>query len=111
MRETRPEWEMAELDEEDIKEIRALEKRLGDICLVAVKKGGALYVLEAKMAPNVWQPVDRVYAGIENLKAYYSDEETAKLSKGALKSFLAAGKKEGFPKRPIRIRKIIEDRE
>lgn len=106
MGETWPKMEVAELSEEDIEAIRALEKRLGDICLVAVKKGDAFYILEAKVAPNVWEPVDKVYPGIENLRAYYSHEEAAKLSKGALKSFLASTKKGTLKKRPIRIRKI-----
>lgn len=106
MKKTTADIKIAELSAEDMEAIRTLEKRLGDICLIAVKKGDALYALEAKMAPNVWEPVDKVYPEIENLKAYYADEDAAKLSKGALKSYLIASKKYKGLKRPIRIKKI-----
>ena len=71
---------MAALNTEDLEEIRSLEKKLGDICLIAVEKSDAIFALEAKVAPNVWEPVDQVYPDIENLRAYYADEKTAHLS-------------------------------
>ena len=97
---------MADLNTEDLEEIRSLEKKLGDICLIAVEKSDAIYALEAKIAPNVWKPVDQVYPDIENLRAYYSDEETAHLSKGALKSFLHSNTHYKKLKKPVRVRKI-----
>jgi len=106
MRENDNILKMAELNIGDLEQIKILEKKLGDICLIAVEKEDALYVLEAKVAPNKWAHVDMVYPEIENLKAYYGTEETAKLSKGALKSFLISNTKYKNQKRPVRIRKI-----
>ena len=97
---------MADLNTEDLEEIRSLEKKLGDICLLAVEKRDAIYALEAKTAPNVWETVDRVFPDIENLRAYYSDEKTAHLSKGALKTFLNSNRRYQRLKKPIRVRKI-----
>jgi hypothetical protein len=97
---------IAELSSKDIEAIRALEKKLGDVCLVAVERKDAIYMLEAKMAPNLWEPVDQVYPAIKGLKVFYSDEDTAKLAKSALKSLLNAKKSEEIQKRPIRIKKI-----
>lgn len=96
---------MAKLTEADIEAIKALEKKLGNTCLVAVEKSDAMYALEAKTAPNVWEPVHTVYPEIEDLKSYYPDQETAKLAKGGLKGLLnsTSYKKR---KKPIRIRKI-----
>jgi hypothetical protein len=100
---------MASLDEQDIKIIQELEKKLGpDICLVAVEKKSVLYALEAKMAPNDWQRVDEVYPEIESLKAYYHDYDVAKANKAALKTFLIHNQtKRNIKKRPIRIRQIV----
>lgn len=98
---------MAQLNEEDIQAIRSLETRLGRVCLLAVERRDAIYALEAKIAPNIWKPVDQVYPEIEDLQAYYLDEESARVSKGSLKRFLAA-KDTKNGKRPIRIRTISE---
>jgi hypothetical protein len=106
MKQLKQDLKYAELSRETIQTIRDFEKQLGDICLIAVHKADALFVLEAKMAPNEWMRVDEVYPEIENLKAYFSDEDTAKLAKGALKSFLGSHKDYKKKKRPIRIRKI-----
>lgn len=97
---------MAQLNEEDIRAIRSLETRLGRVCLLAVEPRDAIYVLEAKMAPNLWKPVDQVYPEIEDLRAYYLDEESARISKSSLKRFLTA-KDTKNGKRPIRIRKVL----
>ena len=97
---------VAALNTEDLEEIRSLEKKLGDICLIAVEKNDAIFALEAKIGPNAWEPVDPVYPDIENLRAYYADEKTAHLSKGALKSFLHSNKHYKKLKKPIRVRKI-----
>jgi hypothetical protein len=97
---------IAELGHEAIEAIKELEKKLGDICLLAVQKNEALYVLEAKLEPNLWEPIELVYPEIDNLKAYYSTEDEARLAKGALKNYLIARKKRGIIKRPIRVRKI-----
>jgi hypothetical protein len=106
MEKREPELKIAELSLKDIEAIKALEKELGDVCLVAVERKDAIFLLEAKMAPNVWEPVDKVYPEIKGLKVFYSDEDTAKLAKSALKSLLNAKKSEQIQKRPIRIRKI-----
>ena len=101
-----PDLKIAALSSKDIEAIRALEKELGDVCLVAVEKKDAIFLLEAKVGPNVWEPVDQVYPEIKGLKVFYSDEDTAKLAKSALKSLLNAKKSEQIQKRPIRINKI-----
>ncbi len=97
---------MAQISSSELEEIKALEKKLGDICLIAVERSDAIYVLEAKLGPNDWEAVDKVYPEIEKLRAFYGDEETAKLSKGALKSFLNASKDFKDKKKPVRIRRI-----
>lgn len=98
--------QIAELDPEALEAIRELEEKLGHICLLAVEKNEALYVLDAKLAPNHWESIEQVYPEIDNLKAFYGTEEEARLAKGALKNYLIAGKKRGIVKRPIRVRKI-----
>ena len=97
---------MAQISSSELEEIKALEKKLGDICLIAVEKSDAIFVLEAKIGPNEWKSVDKVYPEIERLRAFYGDEETAKLSKGALKSFLNASNDFKGRKKPVRIRRI-----
>lgn len=98
--------EIARINEQDLKAINALEKSIGeDICLIAVRKIRPLFVLEAKLKANDWRRIDEIYP-IENLKAFYTDEEEAKLAKGALKTALNGNLKNKYTKRPIRIRKI-----
>jgi allophanate hydrolase subunit 1 len=77
-----------------------------------VEKSGALYVLEAKLAPNRWQRVDRVYPGISDLQAFYDRHADAHEAKAALKAFLNSKGARDITKRPIRIRlsvPIIDD--
>lgn len=96
---------IARLSQKDVQAIRTFEKTLdADVCLVAVERGEALYVLEAKMGPNKWQRVDSVYPEIEGIRAYYNDPDEARTSKSALKTFLLSGKAGLLKKRPIRIR-------
>jgi len=96
---------VAQLSEQNIKAIRDLEKLLDDkICLLAVEKEGALYVLEAKIAPNRWKRIDHAYPEIEHLRAFYQSHENARDAKAALKAFLNSPKGKAFHKRPIRIR-------
>lgn len=98
---------IANLKPEEIEAIRRLEESLGNrFCLLAVEKVEQLYVLEAKIAPNVWERVDKVYPQIEGLKAYYCSEEDAKLAKSSLKALLTGKLKGSLEKRPIRIRKL-----
>ena len=102
-----PDTKVADLNEEKLKDIQALEKDLGEnICLVALEKTGSLYVLEAKIAPNVWERVNEVYPELENLKAYYTSKEDAHLTKSSLKKLLNSKKKQSLNKWPIRMRKI-----
>lgn len=100
---------IARLDEDDIRIIRELEKKLGDdICLVAVNRKDVIYALEAKMAPNDWQRVDAVYPEVEDLKAYYSRFAQAKDAKSALKRLLLNPKfRTREKKKPIRIREVV----
>ena len=100
---------IATLNQEDLETIRSLEKKLGpNIRLVAVEKKDVIYALEAKLAPNVWQRVDEVYPEIQNIKAYYAEEDGAKEAKGWLKGFLINNKLVPKPKkRPIRIRPVV----
>jgi len=102
-----PDTKVADLNEEKLKNIQELEKDLGEnICLVAIEKTGSLYVLEAKVAPNVWERVDKVYPELENLRAYYTLQEDAHLTKSSLKKLLNSQIKQKLKKWPIRMRKI-----
>ena len=104
---------VAQLPPEDLEAIRAFEQTLsGNVCLLAVEKSGALYVLEAKLAPNRWQRVDRTYPEIDDLRAFYDSHEDAHSAKAALKAFLNSPGARDITKRPIRIRlsvPIIDD--
>ncbi|MBL0715308.1 MAG: hypothetical protein JJV98_16585 [Desulfosarcina sp.] len=104
---------VAKLHAEDLEAIRAFEKTLGgNVCLLAVEKSEALYVLEAKLAPNRWHRVDRVYLEITDLKAFYDRHEDAHTAKAALKTFLNSTAARNITKRPIRLRlsvPIIDD--
>lgn len=104
---------IAELSQEDLAVIKALERKLGEnICLVAVEKKEVIYALEAKQAPNHWQRVDHAYPKIEGLKAYFSDYDKAKDAKNALKSYLiSAQAKRLLKKLPLRIRQIVHTRD
>jgi hypothetical protein len=105
-----PDSKVADLTEEKIKNIRELENKLGDnICLIAMEKAGAIYVLEAKLGQNLWERVDKAYPELENLRAYYVSQEDAHLTKSSLKKLLNSPAKQKFKKRPIRIRKIISE--
>ncbi len=100
-------FKIVKLSEEEIKAIRSLERNLGGrFCLLAVEKADELYVIEAKLGPNNWERVDRVYPEIEGLKAYYTSKEDAHLAKSSLKSLLSGRLKGTLKKRPIRIRKV-----
>ena len=102
-----PDSKVADLSKEKLEDIRILESKLGDnICLVAMEKTGSMYVLEAKLAPNVWERVDKVYPELENLRSYYISQEDAHLTKSSLKKLLNSPVKRNLKKRPIRIRKI-----
>ncbi len=104
---------VASLPPEDLEAIRTFEKTLSsNICLLAVEKSEALYVLEAKLAPNRWQRVDRAYPEISDLKAYYGHHQDAHDAKASLKAFLNSAGARSLTKRPIRIRlsvPIIDD--
>lgn len=104
---------VASLPAEDLEAIRAFEKTLrGNVCLLAVEKSKALYVLEAKLAPNRWQRVDRTYPEVGDLKAFYDRHPDAHNAKAALKAFLNSTAARNITKRPIRIRlsvPIIDD--
>jgi len=101
---------VADLTEDKIKNIQELEKQLGDnICLIAIEKLGGLYVLEAKIAPNLWERADRVYPEIKDLRAYYTAHEDAHITKSSLKKLLNSQAKKTLLKRPLRIRKVNMD--
>lgn len=96
---------VAQLSAAELQAIRDLEKSLGGkVCLLAVEKEGALYVLEAKLAPNRWKRIDRVYPEIEDLRAYFQRHDDAHDAKAALKAFLNSNRGKRLQKRPIRIR-------
>lgn len=98
---------VADLTEDKIKNIQDLEKQLGDnICLIAIEKFGELYVLEAKIAPNLWERADRVYPEIKDLRAYYTAHEDAHITKSSLKKLLNSPVKKALLKRPLRIRRV-----
>lgn len=98
---------IARLNDNEVRTIRELEVVLGNkFCLLAVDKIASLYVIEAKLGPNSWERVDKVYPEVEGLNAFYCSEEDAKLAKSSLKSLLAGKMKHSIVKRPIRIRKI-----
>ena len=96
----------ANLSSENLENIRALETKLDpDIFLVAVEAKNSIYVLEAKITPNAWERVDKVYPEIKDLQGCYAEQDAAKEAKGWLKNFLADNNLNPRPKkRPIRIR-------
>ena len=102
------ELEFADLSAEEMAVVAAAEKKLPpDVRLVAVKRASEMYALEAKLAPNEWLRVDKVYPEIEGLKSFYSDADACKTAKAVLKNFLINNKLKPQPKkRPIRIRVI-----
>ncbi len=103
-------FKIVKLSEEEVKAIKSLEQNLGGrFCLLAVEKAGGLYVIEAKLGPNHWERVDKVYSEIEGLKAYYTSKEDAQIAKSSLKSLLSGKLKGTLKKRPIRIRKVKPD--
>ncbi|MBU2550895.1 MAG: hypothetical protein KKB20_20965 [Proteobacteria bacterium] len=102
MREMKP----ADLTPQELAEIKALEARLGRVCLVAVRPVEAMYAVEAKLEPNVWVPVDQVYPEFENLNSYYQDREDAAATKTALKNLLRGRTDLKSRRRPIRVRRI-----
>jgi len=98
---------IADIDSAHLHSISTLEKQLGkNICLVAVQTSGVLYAVEAKTAPNQWEPVDAVYRRIDGLKSLFTDHEEARLAKSSLKMLLSRTKQKDLKKRPIRIRRI-----
>ena len=100
---------IAVLSPEDLETIRTLERKLGpNIRLVAVETKDVLYALEAKMAANQWERVDKVYPEIKDIKAYYAEHDIAREAKGWLKGFLINNTLNPKPqKRPIRIRQVV----
>ncbi|MCG8376242.1 MAG: hypothetical protein MI702_07150 [Chlorobiales bacterium] len=97
---------LANLSEEELAAIKALEKELGRVCLVAVEKKEAFFAVEAKLGPNNWVPVSQAFPEMAGLASYYADREDAQAAKSSLKSLLT-GRPELRPiKKPIRIRKI-----
>lgn len=103
----------ADLTPEQMSVVSAAEAKLpADVRLVAVRRASEIYVLEAKLAPNEWLRVDKVYPEIEDLKSYYRDADACKAAKAALKGFLISNKlRPQLKKRPIRIRVIRVDEE
>ena len=97
---------LADLSEEELKAVKALEKELGRICLVAVERTEALYAVEAKLGPNSWVPVNRAFPELAGLASYYADRNDAQAAKSSLKSLLAGRPELRRMKKPIRIRKI-----
>ncbi len=96
---------VAKLRPEDLEAIRNFEKTLkGDVCLLAVEKSEALYVLEAKLAPNRWRRVDLTYPEIADLRAFFDNHPDAHDAKAALKAYLNSSGARHLTKRPIRIR-------
>jgi hypothetical protein len=96
---------VAKLSPKDLAAIRAFEQTLeSHVCLLAVEREGALYVLEAKLAPNLWERVDAVYPGIDGLRSFYKTQDEARDAKAALKNLLNHARDRQFAKRPIRIR-------
>jgi len=97
---------LANLTKDQLNEIKEIEKKLENVCLVAVEKQDALFVLEAKLAPNHWELANKVYPEIEGMSSYFTTMDDAKLAKSSLKNLLKVLKTRGVVKRPIRIRKL-----
>ena len=97
------------LTAEQLEKIRALERELGDVCLLAVRRAEAMYAVEVKLEKNLWKPIDEVYAEIEGLRSYYLSRDDAKKAKDSLKSLLSSKAGQKLVKRPIRVQKLSED--
>jgi hypothetical protein len=100
------EMKPARLTEEALREIQALETRLGGICLLAVERAMGMWAVEAKEGPNDWRPIHLAYPDLEGLKSYYLKQEDALLAKAAFKSLLAGRPDLKGRKRPIRVRNV-----
>ena len=87
------------------RKLAALEDKLG-FCLFAVENPESLYVLEAKLAPNVWRKVTKVYPDIRELKDFYLEREEAHNAKSRLKRILGTKPEFRSRKKPIRNRKV-----
>jgi len=74
------------------------------ICLLAVKQQ-ALFVLEAKTAPGLWQAIQCVYSQ-DDLPSWYGSREEALAAKAVLKGLLNGKWRPRFKKYPIRVRKL-----
>ncbi|MBI4775452.1 MAG: hypothetical protein HY788_14985 [Deltaproteobacteria bacterium] len=97
-----------ELTAEQLEKIRALEKELGDVCLLAVRRAEAMYAVEVKIDKNHWKPVDEVYSEIQGIRSYYLSRDDAKKAKDSLKSLIMSKAGQQLEKRPIRVQKLSE---
>ena len=95
---------LANLSARQMDTLRQLQEKFG-VVLVPLKEVEGIFVLEAKVEPNRWEPVHEVYPDIEGLASYYLSREDAALAKAALKSLLR--RRAMQPRKlPIRIRKL-----
>ena len=95
----------AKLSEEQLETLRQIESTLGgDICLLAVKPQ-TMFVLEAKIAPKIWQSIRQTYPD-GHLPAWYGTRDEAEAAKATLKTLLHGKWKDTVKKYPIRIREL-----
>lgn len=95
---------LAKLHEKNLIRLRDLEKEMDqDVCLLAIKKS-PLFILEAKLGPNLWKSIKEVYPE-SAFKPFYPDFDAAKAAKSELKLFFKR-QNNASQKRPIRIRQL-----
>lgn len=82
------------------------DTRSGDVCLVKIKEPH-YFVVEAKVGPNDWRPIEEIYPHIEVVSSHIKWDH-AKFAKNKLKGLLLGPYKNETKKRPIRIRKICK---
>ncbi len=99
-------FSLAYLSPEQMAQVKALEDKLDNVRLLPIGKEQEIFVLEAKMGPNEWQPVHLVYPEVEGLACCYFSENDAALAKSSLKSMLRRRGPLQHRKRPIRVRKV-----
>jgi hypothetical protein len=94
------------LTPEQLEQVHTLELSMPQVRLLPVDASQAIYIIEAKLGPNQWEPVSQVYTEIEDLRSYYLDERDALSAKASLKALLRSNRKMQAMKLPIRVRKV-----
>ncbi|MCG8619145.1 MAG: hypothetical protein MI802_23220 [Desulfobacterales bacterium] len=100
-------FKSAKLQEEQIKDLKGLEKKLGDdVYVIAIEKPSPpQFLLEAKISPKTWEMIDKVYPDMDVPSSYPSKDEAFAV-KSKLKVLLSGKWAKKYKKCPIRVREV-----